>query len=106
MLAVRIQKQGLLLTKLYDPYNLYKNVSLEFHNNHYTLTHNFVTSGITKDDSSYSMTSSVQYLAANKAVSVAVQLKLDNSIDFVVKDGSGDDSFTTCDLFFYDFTVY
>lgn len=106
VLAVRIKKQGVLLTKLYDPYNLYKNASLEFKNDHYTLTHNLVTSGITKDTESYSMTSSVQYNAAHTAVSVTVIMKWDDSIDFIVKDGSGDASFSDCDLFFYDFTVY
>ena len=105
LLALRIEKKGLLVTRLYDPYDLNHNLKLELKNGQYSLTHNLVTSGVTKDSSSYSMTSSVEFYGAYNAVSLVVSGKWNDSINFVVKDSSGDDSFTTCDLFFYDFSI-
>ena len=106
ILAVRITKQGVLSNKLYDPYKLEKDVKLKVENGRYILTHNLVTSGITKDEWSYSMTSSVQQVTTGTGAYVTVVSQNKNTIEFNVKNGSGDASFMYCDLFFYDFTVY
>lgn len=106
VLAVRISNSVLMSDKMYDPYNLRKYVSLKVNDGRYTLTHNLVTSGITKDESSYSMTSSVRQVTTGNGAYLTVLSQNKNTIEFKVKNGSGNASFVCCDLFFYDFTVY
>lgn len=106
VLAVRISNSVLVSDKMYDPYNLRKDVSLKVNNGRYILTHNLVTSGTTKDESSYSMTSSVQQVTTGTGAYLTVVSQNKDTIEFNVKDGSGNASFMYCDLFFYDFTVY
>lgn len=104
VLVVRINS-SMVVSIMYDPY-IIGTINLQVENGRYTLTHNLVKYGVARDKFSYSMMSSIQNETTGTGPYVTVVSKNENTIEFKVKNGSGDDPFTFCDLFFYDFTVY
>ena len=110
VLAVRISNDadGNLTTEpLYDPYGLQRSgLSTTLDDHLYTLTHNLKSSGVVKGEGMYSVMGSAIQLLLSTAPYVSVVLPFPDTVGFVVKDGTEYVTFSYCDLFFYDFTVY
>ena len=110
VLAVRISHDadGNLTTEpLYDPYELERSgLSTTVYDQRYTLTHNLKSSGVVKGAGMYSVMGSAIQLLFSTGPYVSVVLPRPDTVDFFVKDGTEYVTFSYCDLFFYDFTVY
>lgn len=110
VLAVRISHDadGNLTTEpLYDPYGLERSglsTTVDFHR--YTLTHNLKSSGVVKEAGMYSVIGSAVQILFSTTPYVSVVVPFPDTVDFFVVDSSGDASFSYCDLFFYDFSMY
>lgn len=110
VLAVRISHDadGNLTTEpLYDPYGVQRSgLSTTVDDQRYTLTHNLKSSGVVKGKGMYSVMGSAIQILFSTAPYVSVVLPYPDTVDFFVKDGTEYVTFSICDLFFYDFTVY
>lgn len=110
VLAVRIHHNtdsNLSTEPLYNPYKLQQgDIYTKVENGIYTMTHNLVNKGITKNENSYSMTSSVRLSRTYLSAYLTVMSQNKNTIEFYVNYHEGGVVFTTCDLFFYDFSTY
>ena len=110
VLAVRISNDadGNLTTEpLYDPYGLQRSgLSTTLDDHLYILKHNLKSSGVVKGEGMYSVMGSAIQLLFSSAPYVSVVLPFPDTVGFIVKDGTEYVTFSYCDLFFYDFTVY
>lgn len=110
VLAVRIShdSDGNLNTQpLYDPYELQViGLHTTLNDNLYTLKHNLKSSGVVKGEEMYSvMGTAIQMLIATSPY-VSVVFPLDDTLGFVVTNGTEYIGFDYCDLFFYDFSFF
>ena len=110
VLAVRISHDadGNLTTEpLYDPYGLQRiGFSITLDERLYTLKHNLKSSGVVKEEGKYSVMGSAIQLLFSSAPYVSVVLPDPDHVCFLVKDGTEYVTFSFCDLFFYDFSLY
>lgn len=110
VLAVRItlHNDNTVITKpLYDPYGLEQfGLYTKVDEHIYTLTHNLKAHRVVNGEGMYSVIGSAIQIILFPTPIVSLLITGPDELVFYVTDGKDFVSFTYCDLFFYDFTVY